>query len=496
MNLEITMKKPGIARINFFDNYGEFEQLKDKFSITQKNFAYIKRCKGLGARINPAKETIKKSVIKFNGEFELGLLFDVLKFCKDNFYNRTVNIKVDDEIKQYIKSNNFKLDTDVYVNDNGDKIRDYQEKSMQIALNKENGVFILGTGAGKTICCALLIHNLLKYNICKKILLICPFPDLANQTYKEISKSLQKYSYKITRFFQKFPFEKDSQVIICGSDILRSQFKELKKDLMEFDGVIVDEVHQIKSGNKISAVLKEFKTTKKYGFTGTLPSNDIDKWSLLGKIGPVRFNLPSVELRDNKFLTPVKVLGIKLNVDNIPTKIYDEEGNELPFTYQDEVEWLAENNQFNTQIAEITNKLKGNTLILINRLIHVETLKNLNFNKQVYIIQGEVPLDERDDIKKAMENNNDILVIAQVSTFSTGINVKNISNIVFPGTIGKSNIRIVQSIGRSLRLKEGKLMSTIIDIIPNTKYALRHWEERKKIYDSEVIPFKELNLRI
>ena len=93
---------------------------------------------------------------------------------------------------------------------------------MQIALNKENGVFILGTGAGKTICCALLIHNLLKYNICKKILLICPFPDLANQTYKEISKSLQKYSYKITRFFQKFPFEKDSQVIICGSDILRS----------------------------------------------------------------------------------------------------------------------------------------------------------------------------------------------------------------------------------------------------------------------------------
>lgn len=484
MNIEITYKKQGIAQINFFENWVEFDKLRDNFAQIEKNYRYVKRCKDLKIRIDPSKEYIKKSVIKQNGEFELGLLHEILKFCKDNFYTHTVNFKIDEKIKEYIKSNNFILDSDVYVNDKGDKPRDYQINSMQIALNKENGVFILGTGAGKTICCALLIHNLIKHKLAKKILLICPFPDLANQTYKEISKSLEKYSYKITRFFQKFSFEKDSQVIICGSDILRSQFKELKKDLENFDCIIVDEVHQLKQGNKISEVLKQFKTLKKYGFTGTLPDNKIDRWSLIGKIGPVRFNLPSVELRDNNFLTPVKVLGLHLNVKNIEK-----------LTYQDEIEDLSEHIEFNKNIADISSKLKGNTLILANRLNHIDVLKNQNYkDKQLFVIQGNVPLDERDDIKKAMEENNNILVIAQVSTFSTGINVKNISNIVFPGTIGKSNIRIVQSIGRSLRLKEGKNISTIIDIIPNTKYALRHWEERKKIYNAEIIPFKEISL--
>lgn len=100
---------------------------------------------------------------------------------------------------------------------------------MQIALNKQNGIYILGTGAGKTVCCALLIRNILKNKLARKVLLVCPFPDLANQTFNDISSHLKNFKYSISKWFSNIPFDKKSQVVICGASILRAQYDDLKK---------------------------------------------------------------------------------------------------------------------------------------------------------------------------------------------------------------------------------------------------------------------------
>lgn len=499
MNVEIKIVGDNTAkiRIEYFD---AFEDLRSHFSTLEKNFAYIKRCRAKGVKVQSGKEYIKKSCIKMNGEFELGLLFDILTFCKNNFYNRTVSLILDDSIKEYIKSNNLKLDSNIFVNDSGAKPRNYQIESMQIALNKQNGIYILGTGAGKTLCTALLIHNLLKNNLTNKILLICPFPDLANQTFNEISLNLKDYNYKINKWFGNLKFDKDAQVIIAGSNILRSQYSKYKNDLLKFNCIIVDEVHQLKANNKISTIIKELPAKFRYGFTGTLPDDKHDVWSLKGKIGPVRYNLPSAELRSDKFLTPVKSLGLRVTVDNIPKFVIDEDGSQRPFLYSDEVDWLSDNIKFNEIITKIAGSLENNTLILINRIQHGENLLELCQkrlpNKKVYFIQGEVSLEERGDIKQQMEDSNNLIVIAQVATFSTGINVKNIHNIIFPGLIGKSTVRIVQSIGRGLRLNPNKSQLSLIDIIPNTKYCLKHIDIRKEIYSREKIPYTERILNL
>lgn len=501
MKIVLTSKKFNTGKILIKDNYQAFEKLRDDFSIMEKNFAYIKRCRALQVKISPTKEYIRKSCIKANGEFQLGMLFDILHYCKNTFFEHTLEFDLDDNVKSYIRQNDLKLDTDVIVNEKGDKPRDYQIEAMQIALNRQNGLYILGTGAGKTLCTALLIHNLLRHSLCKKILLVCPFPDLANQTYREISKNLAEHSYTFSRWFGKHKFDASSDVIICGSDILRSQFEQYHKEITSFDCVIVDEVHQLKLGNKISKVITDIPAKFRYGFTGTLPTNKLDEWAIKGLMGPVRYDLPSAQLRENKFLTPVSVLGLHVNLPEVPTFTIDFNGNKHPFTYSDEVEWLSECEELNNLILNISKKINYNSLILVNRLSQGEALKNLyenstEINKEIYFIKGDVPIEERDDIKQLMEEKDNLILIAQVQTFSTGINVKNIHNIIFPAIIGKSNIRIIQSIGRILRLQENKEKAKVIDIIPNTKYCHKHWEERKEIYAKEKIDFMEKTIKL
>lgn len=486
-----------------FDDFGPFEELRDNFSIYEKNYAYIRRCRTKQIRISPEKEMIRRSCISASGEFNIGLLTDILKFCKDKFYTRTLNFSIDDKVKQYMETNSHILCSDLYLDGNSIKPRGYQVESMQIALNKQNGVFILGTGAGKTFCMALLVYNLVKYNLAKKILIICPFPDLAEQTYQEFIKMISTdsilHSSTLTRWYGKYSLNGDSGLVFAGSDILRSQYDAQKKILDTFDTVIVDEVHQLKASNKISTIISKLPAKFKYGFTGTLPESKLDEWEIKGIIGPVRYNLASAELRQNKFLTNVGVAGIHIQLDNIPEYTIDVDGKKYPFTYQDEVEWLSTNEQLNDFIVTVTSKLQNNTLILTNRLSHNELIISKLTEKlpghQIFSITGQIDITERADIREAMERDNNVIVVATASCFSTGISVKNIHNMVFPALIGKSNIRCIQSIGRILRLNENKSIARVIDIIPNTKYCLRHWEARKKIYHTEKINFIEKKIK-
>ena len=133
-----------------------------------------------------------------------------------------------------------------------------------------------------------------------------------------------------------------------------------------------------------------------------------------------------------------------------------------------------------------------NVLILVNRLEHGDHLwETLQFkNKETVFVHGGMRVEEREQIKQKMETNDNIVCIAMSSIFSTGINIKNLHYIIFASG-GKSFIRIVQSIGRGLRLHESKEKLVIFDLYDNFKFSMQHVEERKSFYDEEQIPWKE-----
>ena len=116
-------------------------------------------------------------------------------------------------------------------------------------------------------------------------------------------------------------------------------------------------------------------------------------------------------------------------------------------------------------------------------------------DRKVFFVHGGTDTGDREEIRQIMEKENDAIVVASYGTFSTGINIRNLHNIIFASP-SKSRIRNLQSIGRGLRKSDGKDRATLYDIADDMRYkkhmnfTLKHFVERTKIYTDEQFPFK------
>jgi superfamily II DNA or RNA helicase len=413
------------------------------------------------------------------GLFEPGMFYDILTHVKMEYPG--LDIQIDNEVLNLVKPQDFKS-ISVY-NSLKYPLRDYQLSSVENALKFGRGIIKLGTGGGKTLTIASLLMSLYKDDPKIKILIIVPDLGLVNQTYKDFEDYDVKF--KFTRWTGKLKPDLTANCIIANRGILQSQF--LDNDwIKDVDCLVIDECHTIKKSNKISKMVNNIKTLNKFGLTGTLPDNKQDEWNIKGKIGKVIYDKDSYELRLENYLTTVNVSIIDLKYNDKPLYI--------PGTnnFKAELDFIYENEFRNNLIKGLCSKFTNNSLILVNHLKHGEKLLSVlseNQDKQVYFVKGEVEVEERDRIKKIMENNDNIICIAMSSIFSTGINIKNIHMIMFASG-GKSFIRTIQSIGRGLRLHDSKDKLTIIDLADNLKYGSRHSTKRKEIYSQEKINFK------
>ena len=361
-------------------------------------------------------------------------------------------------------------------------LRDYQLSSVENALKFGRGIIKLGTGGGKTLTIASLLMSLYEDNPKLKILIIVPDLGLVNQTYNDFDEYNVKF--KFTRWTGKIKPDLTANCIIANRGILQSKFED--NDWIKYvDTLVVDECHTIKKSNKISKMVNQITTNNKFGLTGTLPDNKPDEWNILGKLGKVIYDKDSYELRLESYLTNVDVKIIDVKYNDKPLYI---SGNN---NFKTELDFIYTNKFRNNVINNICNKFNNNSLILVNHLAHGDALYDKlsqSKDKQIFFVKGEVEVETRDQIKKIMETNSNVICIAMSSIFSTGINIKNIHMIMFASG-GKSFIRTIQSIGRGLRLHESKNKLLIIDICDQLKYGIRHGDKRKEIYKSEKISF-------
>jgi superfamily II DNA or RNA helicase len=233
----------------------------------------------------------------------------------------------------------------------------------------------------------------------------------------------------------------------------------------------------------------------RYGLTGTLPDDKIDQWNIFGKIGRVIYFKQSADLREQKYISQVHVAALKLNYSNIPQFTIPSMHNPTA-GYEEEITWLQTNKFRNDIITKLVNKQDKNTLIMVDRIAHGEELLRVlqeNTDKAVHFVHGAVEIEEREMIRKLMEEQDNVACIAISKIFSTGINIKNLHNIIF-AAIGKARIKIIQSIGRSLRKHASKKRATIFDIWDNLRYGNKHVVERLALYDREQISYSVTEL--
>tara|TARA_A100001201_G_scaffold24798_1_gene28028 strand:+ start:1012 stop:2445 length:1434 start_codon:yes stop_codon:yes gene_type:complete len=449
-----------------------FDKIREHFSIENEGARFARYRGRFAAR--------RKYAITGTGACELGLYWDIRQYLiKEQI---KVDISITDKLQKVL---DVGRDIELYKKFTLE-LREYQEEVIKKALKIGRGTCVLGTGAGKTLTTAALIENYFQSCPDKdtfKCIVLVPDLGLVSQTYEEFNDV--GTTFKMTKWTGKTKPDLTSNVIICNIGIVQSQFDN--NDWMKYvDLLIVDECHKIKASNKVSKIVSKIKTHNKYGFTGTLPENNLDKWSIIGKLGPVIYEKTSYELRLEDYLANVNVKILNLEYKVPPRYLSDNK-------YREELDFIYDSHFRNTFLTKLCSKLENNTLILVNHIsqgvILSEYLTQCE-NKQIYFIRGEVEVETREDIKRIMEKDNNVICVAMSSIFSTGVNIKNLHNIIFAAG-GKSFIRTVQSVGRGLRKHASKNKLVIFDICDNLRYGLRHCEKRKDIYKTEKIKYTE-----
>lgn len=447
-------------------------QIREVFSVEDKAMFFIRRRYG---RTAPAR----KYAITNKGVFD-GPFFETI--CRE-IIQRFPSLKIvpTDKFIEHWKTQaiaespiNLKFDP-----------RDYQLESATKALNKGRGIIVLPTSAGKTLTIALIASTALEKSQYRTLILV-PNIQLVEQTYQDfLEYGVSEHS--VSKWTGNYDF-KQTDIVVANNQILLSEKQDLTV-LDNFDVVIIDECHKLASAEKITKLVKRLKSKHLFGLTGSLPNEQYDVWSLNRIFGSILYHKKSIELRQNQFISNVRVVALELEYKNVP-QFTIPSMSEPTAGYEEEINWLHTNEFRNNVICKLAEKLSTNTLILVDRIVHgehlLEYLKS-RIDKQVYFIQGSVDVEERENVRQIMEKDSGIICIAISKIFSTGISIKNLHNVIF-AAIGKARIKIIQSIGRSLRLHETKEIATIFDIADsNLTYGNKHFAERKQIYLNEQI---------
>ncbi len=425
------------------------------------------------------------------GEIYVGLLDKIVSFCKHHKYDyKFENSKyfvLPFEVNEMISEEGVK---DYMNHISKTPPRDYQIEGVYDALRHNRRLVISPTASGKS----LMIYSIVRYfaEQQKSTLIVVPTTSLVEQMYKDFESygwDAETYCHKIYAGREK---ESKCPVVITT---WQSIYKLPKTYFERFEVVVGDEAHQFKSASLVKIMTKLHTAKYRYGFTGTLDGTQTHKLVLEGLFGPSYKTIKTHELMEKGYLAK---LNAKIILLKHPPTAFD--------LYEDEIQYLISHKQRNNFIKNLALDLKGNTLILYSRVeTHGEILYNSinsSDNRKVFFIHGGVDVENRELCRTITEKENNAIIVASYGTFSTGINIKRLHNIIFASP-SKSRIRNLQSIGRVLRKGRGKIKAVLYDIADdcstNTKrnYTLNHLIERIKIYNEENFNYDlvKVNLR-
>ena len=378
------------------------------------------------------------------------------------------------------------------------KPRDYQIKAFVHAVRNKRCVLLSPTASGKSLIIYLLTRY---YNA--KTLIVVPTVTLVHQLagdfesygYSGVSDRSDSGSSGIHKIFSGRDRETEAQVTITT---WQSVYKQEKEWFDQFEVVVGDEVHLFKAKSLSSIMTNMGKTPYRFGLTGTLDGTQTHKLVIEGLFGPVHKVITTAELMETKHVSDLKIKCIVLGYTDEQKKLVSN------MTYQDEMDFLVANPARNTFVKNLAISLKGNTLILYQYVEkHGKILYDLlkDEERAVFFIHGGVEGEERDDIRRIVADESDAILVASYGTFSTGINIPSISNLIFASP-SKSRIRNLQSIGRGLRKADGKEVATLYDIADDLSWkskrnhTINHFMERVKIYNEESFEYKLYNVRL
>ena len=426
------------------------------------------------------------------GQIYVGLYPYILKWCEDN------QVKVVDDTK--IKDNDVseqKVDQFIKALKIPFEVRDYQKEAFIHAVKKDRTLLLSPTASGKS----LIVYLLVRFNILrlkekkKKILIVVPTTSLVEQLFKDFKDYGWNPERNVHRIYQGHDKETNKPVIIST---WQSIYKQPKKWFSDIGMVLGDEAHLFKAVSLTKILSKLEQCPYRVGLTGTLDGSATHKLVLEGLFGTVNKVVSTTELQDKGNLAGLKIYCLVLKHGQAECK------HVSGMNFQEEMDYIVQSEKRNKYIVNLASGLQGNTLCLFQYVekhgsqLYMDITKKAT-DKKVFYVYGGVETSDREKIREVTEKSDNAIIVASFGTFSTGINIRNLHNIVFASP-SKSRIRNLQSIGRGLRLKDDNSEATLYDIADDISYkekenyTLAHFRERINIYNEEDFDYEIHNV--
>ncbi len=483
---DLILHKKNESFIQFECDKGIAQELSDYFTFFVPGYQFVPAYK---SRMWDGK--IRLADLR-NFTIYRGLVPYIEKFCQERDYklsidtdiNATENFSVV-EAKQFIDTLNLPHE-----------IRDYQFKAFIQAVRNKRMLLLSPTASGKSLIIYTIVRWLQEADF-KKGLLIVPTTSLVEQMYSDfVSYGYDSEEYCHRQYSGK---EKHTNKFLTITT-WQSIYKNDKDYFEQFDFVLGDEAHQFKA-KSLTTILSGCSNAKyRVGTTGTLDGTQTHRLVLEGLFGPVYKATTTSELIEKGQLASFKIKCLILKYHESLCK------QARDWDYNEEKNFIVSHKPRNDFIKNLTLSLEGNTLVLFQLVEKhgkelYESIKAEAKNRHVFFVFGGTDVEVRESVRSITEKEKDAIIVASYGTFSTGVNIRNLHNIIFASP-SKSRIRNLQSIGRGLRIGENKTEAVLFDIVDDFRigkfanYSLKHFIERVKIYDEEKFKYKFYNIEL
>jgi len=425
-----------------------------------------------------------------NGRIYYGLKNRIQRFASDREYK--LIDQTNDSIEHISNEDYLKFLTSFPCEY---KLRDYQNNAIRHSIDKQRCVLLSPTASGKS----LIIYYLVRYYFPQKSLIIVPTLSLVSQMYSDFESYADK-EFEVEKFVHKIF---GGQEKVTDKPIIISTWQSLyvlkKEFFTNFELVIGDEAHLYKA-KSLTKIMKNLENAPyRIGTTGTLDDVEVHKLILEGLFGSTKKVTTTKELIKKKTLSTISIRCLVLKYSKEAAAKISKSN------YQEEIDFLVSHSERNKYICNLVKGLTGNTLVLFQliekhgNILHSILEEIIDSSRKIFFVYGGTDADSREKVRELVENEKDAIICASYGVYSTGINIRNLHNIVFASP-SKSRIRNLQSIGRGLRLSDNNQETVLYDITDDLRwknrknYAYRHHEDRIKIYDEERFPYKIYNI--
>ena len=422
-----------------------------------------------------------------NGRIYVGLLPYIKEFCSRNSVEYTLEEGVENE-RNVVRENVREFAVSLRPKSRGKNIqfRDYQIDAIFHAIRTNRCLLLSPTASGKS----LIIYTLVRYyhlmNL--KTLILVPTTSLVEQMYSDFID----YGWKDEHIHRVYAgHDKGSKKPVVIST-WQSLYKLHRPYFAQYGCIIGDEAHLFKAKSLTDIMTRSADCKYRFGLTGTLDGTQTHRLVLEGLFGQVKKVTTTKELMDNKTVA-------QLDINCVVLKHTEEEAKRVRYyTYAEEINYIVSHSKRNKFLENLCKSVKGNTLLLFQLVekhgivLHNEIKK---LDRKVFFVYGGTTTSTREEIRAIAEKETNAIIIASYGTLSTGVNIRNIHNIVFASP-SKSRIRVLQSIGRGLRQSETKSSVRLFDVADNLTYksrpnfTYRHFTERLNIYKEENFNYK------